>query len=100
MFTRSKVVEILRKQYPYLRDNFEVKKIALFGSFAKGIEKESSDVDILIEFDKPIGLKFIKLAEYLEEILNKKVDILTWEGIKAIRVKETAADIKETMFYV
>jgi len=100
MLTQKGVIEILREKQPYLRDNFGVKKIGLFGSFAKGTAKKDSDIDILIEFVQPIGLKFVKLAEYMEKLLDKKVDILTPEGIKGIRLKKVAVDIKRSVSYV
>lgn len=59
-----------------------------------------SDVDMVIEFEKPIGLGFIDLAEYLENKLGKKADILTTEGFKSIRIKKVAQDIKRSLHYV
>ena len=98
--TQEKVIETLKEKYSYLRDNFGVKRIGLFGSFAKGKEKEGSDIDILVEFEKPIGLKFMELAEYIEELLSKRVDILTLEGINSIRIKKISRDIKRSILYV
>ncbi len=100
MPTREKIVEIFRKEFPYLKDNFAVKKIGLFGSYARGLPKKDSDIDMVIDFEKPIGLKFIDLAEYLEKILRRKVDILTPAGIKGIRIKEISKDIKRSLSYV
>lgn len=45
-------------------------------------------MDIVVEFEKPIGLKFIELSDYIEKVLGKKVDILTPAGINGIRVKK------------
>jgi predicted nucleotidyltransferase len=56
---------------------YGVKRIGLFGSHAKGAPSERSDVDLVVEFARPIGLKFIEFAEYLESLLGKKVDVLT-----------------------
>lgn len=100
MLTQRKVVEILRKDFPYLRENYGVKRIGLFGSFTKGLQKKDSDIDILVELKQPIGFKFIELAEYIENHLGKKVDILTSEGIKSIRLKKVAQNIKRSMHYV
>ncbi|MDP3732569.1 MAG: nucleotidyltransferase domain-containing protein [Candidatus Omnitrophota bacterium] len=100
MLTQKEIVEILKKNYPYLRDNFEIKRIGLFGSFAKGQESAASDIDVLVELKKPIGLKFIVFAEYMEKLLSKKVDILTLEGIKSIRLKKVANSIKRSIRYV
>lgn len=72
----------------------------MFGSFAKGDFAETSDVDLVIEFDQPIGLRFIELVEQLEQLLGRKVDVLTPAGINGIRVKRVARDIAENVIYV
>lgn len=100
IMTREKVINVLRKELPYLLSKYGVKRIGLFGSYAKGASSEASDIDILVEFQKPIGLKFIELAEYLERLLGTKVDILTPTGIEAIRVEKVARDITESIVYV
>jgi len=100
MLTKEKVTEILREKYPYLVSEYGVKRIGLFGSYAKGVQDEDSDVDIIAEFDRPIGLKFIEFTEYLEKILGKKADVLTHAGIKGIRIKRIAKDIEEKIVYV
>lgn len=94
MLTKKEIITILKNELPYLQDIFGVKRIGLFGSSAKGIQKEDSDVDIIVEFEKPIGLKFFELSEHIEKVLGKKVDILTPAGLKSIRVKKVAEDIK------
>jgi predicted nucleotidyltransferase len=94
------IVEIIRKELPYLKKIFGVKRIGLFGSFARETPQADSDVDILVDFEKPIGLKFMDLADYLEQILGRKVDILTPEGIRSIRVKEIAQEIERSIVYV
>ncbi len=98
--TREKVVGILRKELPYFISEYGVKRIGLFGSYAKGTPTKASDVDILVEFDKPIGLKFVEFAEYIERILGSKTDILTLAGIDGIRIKKVAESIKDSIVYV
>ncbi|MFH1259929.1 MAG: nucleotidyltransferase family protein [Elusimicrobiota bacterium] len=100
MLTRENVLDILRAEFAFLKNNFTVKRIALFGSFAKNTQKENSDVDIFVEFEKPIGLKFIELVDYLEKILGRKTDVLTPAGVKAIRIKKVAEDIERSIVYV
>ena len=100
LLTQKEVLEILRNNLPFLKEKYGVRKIAIFGSFAKEIQKEDSDIDIIIEFEKPIGLKFVELAEYIETILGKEVDILTPEGVKSIRYNEVVEDIKRSVVYV
>ncbi len=100
MLTKEETLNILKKELPYLKAAFGVKRIGLFGSYSKGAQREDSDVDLIVEFEKPIGLKFVELADYIESILGRKVDILTPEGIKSIRVKEVAENIENNIIYI
>lgn len=68
-----------------MQQEYKVKTIGIFGSYARGEETEESDVDILVEFEEPVGLEFVHLADYLEEILGVKVDLLTPDAIKPNR---------------
>ena len=65
----------LFKQYP-------LANMAIFGSFARNEQREDSDVDILVEFNAPVGIEFIDLADDLERILNRKVDLVSKQGVK------------------
>ena len=60
----EEIMKIIRGELPYLKENFGVKKIGLFGSFARGNAGSDSDVDILAEFERPIGFRFMDFAEY------------------------------------
>ena len=77
----------LGKLKPYLREKYGVKKIGVFGSYARGEEKESSDIDILIELEKPIGWEFFYLKDYLEKKLGREVDLVTVNALKP-RIRE------------
>jgi len=55
MRTKEQVVKLLREKYPYLAAEYGVKKVGIFGSYAKGVPDETSDVDIIVEFEHPIG---------------------------------------------
>ncbi|MHA1281879.1 MAG: nucleotidyltransferase family protein [Promethearchaeota archaeon] len=96
----EKIKEILKEEFPFLKKRFNVKVIGFFGSYAKGTASKNSDIDIFIEFAKPIGLTFIGLAEYLEKLFNKKVEILTREGLNSIKFKELAQSIKSSIIYI
>lgn len=102
--TREQVIAILKKELPYLKDKYGVEKIILYGSFAKGSQKKKSDVDILVDLHKTLGLEFVGLAHILEEKLQRKVDIATLEHFKRSfhnpRYKHIAEDIKKSMIYV
>jgi len=100
MSPQQKVIKVLRGEIPYLKENYGVKKIALFGSVVKGKYSKTSDIDMVVEFIRPIGFRFMDLAEYLEKRLGRKTDILTIEGVRSIRIKKVAQDIKRSLFYV
>jgi len=70
------------KKRPYLRDNFEVEKIGLFGSFARGENKKDNDIDIVIEFRGEKSLfDLASLKIELEDVLEMKVDVLTYNSL-------------------
>jgi hypothetical protein len=98
--SRDEIAGLLREKYPYLNAEYGIMKIGLFGSYARDSSCETSDVDIVVEFQKPIGFKFVELAEYLENLLGRKVDVLTPAGIQGIRVAHIAADIEGSILYV
>ena len=82
MKTKREVERLLRKHKAFLRERFSVRRIGVFGSCARGSRRKKSDIDILVEFDAPIGWEFIDLKEYLEEILGTKVDLVTTRALK------------------
>ncbi len=78
MKTLSEIKEVLRKHKKELKEKYKVKSIAIFGSYARGEQKETSDIDILVEFYKtPDLIEFVDLKYYLENILGVKVDLVT-----------------------
>ncbi len=73
MKRKDKILSLLQQQLPYLRQNFKVKSIAIFGSYAREEQIEKSDIDLLVEFEAPVGFfKFIELEEHLSEKLGVK----------------------------
>ena len=98
--TKEKLAELLREKYPYLLSEYGVKRIGFFGSYGKGRPSESSDVDVVVEFERPIGLRFVDFAEYLESLLGKKVDVLTPAGIQGIRITRISKEIEKNIVYV
>jgi len=98
--TREEVISVLRQELPELRFQYGVKRMGLFGSYARDKAADDSDVDIVVEFDRPIGLKFVAFADHLETLLGRGVDILTPAGVKAIRLERVARAITESVVYV
>ena len=82
MLTRKEILYKLRELKPILYKDFAVKEIGLFGSFSDDSNTENSDIDLLVELEKPIGWKFFSLEIYLEKIFNRKVDLVTKNAIK------------------
>lgn len=100
MLTRENIINMLREKLPYLNSEYGVKRIGLFGSFSDGEQDEESDVDIIAEFEKPIGLRFVEFTEYLERLFGRRTDVLTPAGVDGIRNKEIAKEIERTIVYV
>ena len=84
----EEIQEILRQKKPILREKFKVKEIGIFGSFVRGEEKDTSDLDILVELERPVGLiKFVGLQNYLSDELGENVDLVTKSALKP-RIKK------------
>ncbi len=73
---KEEIIEALQTDKQYLKDNFGVVSIALFGSYAKGVEKSDSDVDFFVEFREPSYSFLMGLYVFLENKLKSKVDIV------------------------
>ena len=83
MKTLEEIKEILIKQKSFLKGKYGVKDVGIFGSYARGDQEDKSDLDILVEFESPVGFfKFLELEEYLEEITGIKVELVTRKALK------------------
>ena len=72
---------------------YSVRTLGLFGSFARNEQKSSSDIDLIVDFDKPIGIEFVVLAEELEKVLKLKVDLVSKKAVKMRYLKEFEKEI-------
>ena len=85
---RSDALQRLRMHREQLRQQFGVVSLALFGSTARNEAAAESDIDLLVEFDRPTGLfDLIRLQFHLEELLGTRVDVGTVDGLKP-RIRE------------
>ncbi|MBN2634601.1 MAG: nucleotidyltransferase family protein [Bacteroidales bacterium] len=82
MITGNDIILKLKELKPTLKKEFAVSEIGLFGSFSDGTFSEKSDIDLLVELDRPIGWKFFSLELYLEKVFNRKVDLVTKSALK------------------
>ena len=96
MLTKENILNELKDIKEEMNKRFKVKNIGLFGSFAKGIEKKSSDIDFLVEFDDDADLfDFVGLSIYLEEKFNTKVDVISKN---ALRDEQKDSILKSILF--
>jgi len=82
MKTRAEIEHALREALPLLTARFHVKRIGIFGSYARGEQTEASDIDILVEFSAPIGWEIVDVKDYLEQLLELRVDLVTIPALK------------------
>ena len=101
---RASIIRIIKKEMPYLRKQFGVEHLALFGSIARDEANENSDIDMVVSLAEPLGFTFFQLADYLEEKLGYKVDLITATtlelGIADPRRRHIAQDIRESLIDV
>jgi predicted nucleotidyltransferase len=80
---KSLIISRFEKAVPTIRTKFGVQRIGIFGSFARGEQTRKSDVDVLVDFAQGYATlhNFVGLADYLEALFKRKVDLITVEGI-------------------
>ncbi|XES76404.1 MAG: nucleotidyltransferase family protein [Candidatus Bathyarchaeia archaeon] len=77
------IKRILTMHKAELKRKFKVKTLGVFGSYIRGEQKSTSDIDVLVEFSEPVGLfEFMKLENYLSDLLSVKVDLVSKKGLK------------------
>ena len=82
MITKLEILNKLKELKPLLAKEFAVKEIGLFGSFIDNSYSIDSDIDILVELERPIGWKFFSLEIFLEKIFERKIDLVTKNALK------------------
>ena len=83
MMHRTEVIKILNQQHANLSERYGVKSLSLFGSVARDDATSASDIDMLVEFDRPVGLfGLFALQDYLEGLFGCPVDLGTINSLK------------------
>jgi len=98
MKTIEEIERILKEHREGIKEKYGVVIVGVFGSYARGEQRETSDVDIIVELERPIGLKFYELCDYLENILGIEVDVLTLSALKQKTLLWES--VKEDIVYV
>jgi len=96
MIDKKEIESVLKKHRIFLKENYFVERIGLFGSFIKDEQTPESDIDIIVEFNGSVGWKFFTLKDFLEEILGRKVDLVTKNSLR----DEMKADILNQVIYI
>lgn len=95
MISQQEIEQKLKTLKPILSQKYHVTKIGYFGSFADGNTNEASDIDILVDFDKPIGWEFFDLQDLLYEHFKRKIDLVS---IKALKTQLKDNILKQAIF--
>lgn len=95
MKTLKEIEILIKKNREELKQKYGLNKIGIFGSYVKGEQDEDSDIDILVEVKRPMGLiKFIKLENCLSEIFGIKVDLVTKKALKPYIGKRILQEVR------
>ncbi len=83
MKTLEEIRQILRAHQDELAEQYGVKWLGIFGSYARGEARPESDLDVLVEFAEPPGMfRFLALERRLSELLGVKVELVTRSALK------------------
>jgi predicted nucleotidyltransferase len=93
MRTIHEIRTTLRNHRNHLFQEYPIKSLAIFGSFSREENTEESDLDMLVEFSDKIGIRFIDLADEIEEIVGLKVDLVSRNGIKEGYLRAIDSDL-------
>lgn len=93
MKTLNEIKNTLSSHKSRLFEDYPIKSMAIFGSYSRKEQKDTSDLDILVEFSDRIGIRFVDLAEDLEKIVGFKVDLVSKKGIKEKYLKSIDSDL-------
>jgi predicted nucleotidyltransferase len=87
--TQTEVLQMLVHQKSSLLATYQITRLGIFGSYARGEQTDDSDIDVLVEYEKAPSLwRLIELRDYLSELFAVKVDVVTTNGLKA-RIRES-----------
>ncbi len=92
----ERITEILKKELPTLKDKYHIDYLGIFGSFIRGEQTKTSDLDLLINFSiTPSLFQFIRLEQLLSKILDVKVDLVLKDSLKPMIGKHILSEVKE-----
>jgi len=94
MKTTADIIASLKQIKEDLSQRFAVKEIGIFGSVAREEQTDASDIDLLVEFSRPVSLvTFMRLEYYLSDILGNKVDLVTFDSLKPFIQQDVLSEV-------
>jgi len=95
----EEIDSILAGEMPALRTQFGVRELGIFGSCARNEQTATSDVDLLVSFDRPVGfLTFLKLETHLATLLGTKVDLVSRKALKPAIGRRILSEVRFVLF--
>jgi uncharacterized protein len=92
--TRQDIISSLKKLKEEVAKEYSVKTIGVFGSFARNEQTGKSDIDLLVEFSKPVGfVTFMRLENFLSERLGNPVDLVTSDSLKPVIRQDVLSEV-------
>jgi uncharacterized protein len=92
--TRQEILTSLQHLKEEVEDRYPVKKIGVFGSVARDEQTEESDIDLLVEFSRPVGfVTFMRLEHFLSERLGRPVDLVTTDSLKPVIRQDVLSEV-------
>ncbi len=82
MTAKEQILQTLHEQRSVLARRYPIRRLALFGLWARGDAREDSDVDVMVDVDPSIGIGFVDLVEELERALGRRVDLVSRRAIR------------------
>lgn len=89
----GEIKRLLSEHKPSLTSQYPIESLAIFGSYARREHTTNSDVDILVEFNDDIGIRFIDLAYEIEGVLGTKIDLVSKNGIQKKYLRAINSDL-------
>jgi predicted nucleotidyltransferase len=91
--TLNEITTELKKNKDKLMSKYPIEAIAIFGSYARNEQNKNSDLDLMVEFNGKIGIRFIDLADEIESLLGFKIDLVSRNGIKPYYFNQIKSDL-------
>ena len=94
MLSKGEIVSFLKTYKQARKKQYHIKNIGLFGSFARGEETETSDIDIVVDFEKADLLNQIRIKQELQERFDRHVDVIAlWKGMNPKLLRRIQRDV-------